>query len=78
MAKESGMTISDLRREAQARLKRLPAEDVPIANAFLAFLEKGSTEALPVDTAEIVQNFKRSWQQAQSGQVKPVSQLKWN
>jgi hypothetical protein len=76
------MPITELRREAQARLKRLPSEDLPIANAFLAFLEAGASaaagEQLPPETREVVASFKRSWQQTQADQVKPLSQLKWN
>ena len=76
------MPITELRREAQARLKRLPSEDLPIANAFLAFLEAGvsaaASEQLPPETREVAASFKRSWQQAQADQVKPLSQIKWN
>jgi hypothetical protein len=76
------MPVTELRREAQARLKHLPSEDLPIANAFLAFLEAGASvpagEQLPPETREVVASFKRSWQQAQADQVKPLSQLKWN
>jgi hypothetical protein len=76
------MPVTELRREAQARLKRLPSEDLPIANAFLAVLEADASatagEQLPPETREVVASFKRSWQQAQAGPVKPLSQLKWN
>ena len=81
------MEVETLREEVLTRIQKLTIEDLKIANAFIAFLEagkhvktEGSSEA-EIDLSEadkaVIESFKRSWLEAQTGQIRPISELEW-
>lgn len=72
------MTSQQLVREAQTRLKRLSPDDLRVALAFLTFLETTNTQLLSKSDRAAVLSFKRAWTQAQSGKIKPMSELRWS
>ncbi len=71
------MTTQQLLHEARSRIGRLSAEELQIANAFLAFLEANRLGALAPDDQAAVESFKRAWTQAHSGRVRPLHELQW-
>jgi hypothetical protein len=82
------MEIGALRDEVLTRVQRLSAEELKIVNAFIAFLEAEANPKTeePIKTdielsqadKEVIESFKRSWLEAQSGRVRPIHELEWN
>ena len=82
------MEIAALREEVITRVQKLSGEDLKIVNAFIAFLEAGANlktegslkaDVNPSETDKaVIESFKRSWLEAQSGQVRPIQELEWN
>lgn len=78
------MEIATLREEVMTRVEKLSVDDLKIVNAFIAFLEAGAnlnTESAITPTEadkSVIENFKQSWLEAQSGWVHPIQELEWS